>query len=372
MTPQFSGKLGVIQRVLPEYRAPFFTSLAKSCTGGLSLAFGEPRAVENIRTTMKVDNVALVKTNNLHFLNGQLYLCYQQGLENWLEAYQPDALIVEANPRYLSTPKAIQWMHSLNRPVLGWGLGISTSTSLLTRQRRHFLNQFDGLIAYSQKGAQEYAKTGFNPQSIFVAYNAVTHKPKQPLPQKNDSIQGAPIVLFVGRLQERKRVDDLIRACAKIPCQFKPELWVIGEGPVKSSLENLASQIFPNTRFFGALFGDELASKFLKADLFVLPGTGGLAIQQAMSYGLPIIVARGDGTQNDLVRPTNGWQISPNNVDELVQTMITALSNPLELQNKGIESYRIVSEEINIENMVSVFIQAIQHAQEKFATRQVL
>ena len=42
---------------------------------------------------------------------------------------------------------------------------------------------------------------------------------------------------------------------------------------------------------------------FAGADLFVLPGTGGLAVQEAMSYALPVIVAKGDGTQEDLVRP---------------------------------------------------------------------
>jgi len=37
--------------------------------------------------------------------------------------FRPDALIMEANPRYLSTASAVKWMHKQNRPVIGWGLG---------------------------------------------------------------------------------------------------------------------------------------------------------------------------------------------------------------------------------------------------------
>ena len=60
---------------------------------------------------------------NIHLFGGSLYLCYQRGLIDWLEEWNPDALIVEANPRYLSTPSAVKWMHKQDRPVIGWGLG---------------------------------------------------------------------------------------------------------------------------------------------------------------------------------------------------------------------------------------------------------
>ncbi len=95
------------------------------------------------------------------------------------------------------------------------------------------------------------------------------------------------------------------------------------------------------------------------ADLFVLPGTGGLAVQQAMSFGLPVIVAQGDGTQDDLVRPSNGWTIPPNDLAALQSSLNTALDDVISLRKKGAESYRIVSQEINLERMVSVFMQAI-------------
>ncbi|KXK12949.1 MAG: putative glycosyltransferase [Chloroflexi bacterium OLB14] len=163
--------------------------------------------------------------------------------------------------------------------------------------------------------------------------------------------------MFVGRLQARKRIDSLIRACAEI--ESKPKLVIVGDGPEKESLISLAKEIYSSTEFIGAKHGVELKAYFEKADLFVLPGTGGLAVQEAMSYGLPVIVAKGDGTQDDLVREKNGWQIEPENYEALVFTIKEALSDVKRLRTMGQESFRIVSEEINIQKMAEVFIEAL-------------
>ena len=78
-----------------------------------------------------------------------------------------------------------------------------------------------------------------------------------------------------------------------------------------------------------------------------------------MSYGLPVIVAQGDGTQDDLVRKGNGWQIPPDDFNALLSTMRDALSDVARLRKMGQESYRIVKEEINIEKMVETFVTAL-------------
>jgi hypothetical protein len=118
----FPGRLALQQRVLPGYRAPFFDLLARSCDGGLSLFAGEPRPVESIAGG-ELHVAARARAENVHLFTGALYLCTQRGLIEWLESWNPDALIVEANPRYLSTPAALRWMHGRDRPVLGWELG---------------------------------------------------------------------------------------------------------------------------------------------------------------------------------------------------------------------------------------------------------
>ncbi len=282
---------------------------------------------------------------------------------DWLKDCQPDALIVEANPRYLATSSAVKWMHSQGKPVIGWGLGSPPPSGWFAGPRRlarlRFLRQFDALISYSARGAEQYALLGYPADRIFVAPNATAPAPTFPMPVRTDGFGERPVVLYVGRLQARKRLDDLIRACAALPESLQPKLVIVGDGPERERLVSLAGLTYPSTEFAGAKFGADLTPYFTAADLFVLPGTGGLAVQEAMSYGLPVIVARGDGTQDDLVRPGNGWQIPNEDYPALLSAQQEALSGPARLRRMGAESYRIVREEINIEKMVGVFVEAL-------------
>ncbi|GAB1470328.1 hypothetical protein MASR2M66_12050 [Chloroflexota bacterium] len=350
---KFNGKLGLQQRVLPSYRVPFFDLLASHCES-MSLFAGQARPEEMITggTTQLAHHV---EAQNVHLFGGAFYLCYQKNLIRWLEDWNPDALIMEANPRYLASPSAVSWMHARGRKVLGWGLGAPILHGIKKKRRIRFIHQFDGLLAYSQRGADEYAALGFPREKIFVAHNSVSSAPEvhDDRPKTIDRMT----ILFVGRLQARKRVNSLLRACAEM--ENKPRLIIIGDGPEREALETLAKEIYPSAEFIGAKHGAELKPYFQQADLFVLPGTGGLAVQEAMSYGLPVIVAKGDGTQDDLVRESNGWQIEPENYDALVSTMKDALSDIARLRKMGKESLRIVSEEINIEKMAEVFVKAL-------------
>ena len=354
---QYSGKLAVQQRVLPNYRAPFFDLLASACDGGMSLFTGLPRPVEGITTTDKLQVADYKLGKNIHLLGGSFYLCYQQGLIDWLEEWNPDALIMEANPRYLSSRSAIEWMHKRDRPVIGWGLGAPSVSKFREKRRIDFLSQFDAMIAYSLRGANEYADLGFPVDYLFVAHNSVSPSPTWDMPVRPLTFDVRPCILFVGRLQARKNVDLLLGACAEMESQ--PRLVIVGDGPERDALESLASEIYPSAEFVGARHGAELTPYFTGADLFVLPGTGGLAVQEAMSYGLPVIVAEGDGTQDDLVRKGNGWQIPPDDFDALVSTMKDALSDVARLRKMGEESYRVVKEEINIEKMAETFVRAL-------------
>jgi len=92
----------------------------------------------------------------------------------------------------------------------------------------------------------------------------------------------------------------------------------------------------------------------------VLPGTGGLAVQQAMAHSLPVIVGRADGTQGELVRPENGWVLPDDSQPTLTAAIRQALSDLPALRNKGLASYRIVAEEVNIESMVETFTRAVE------------
>ena len=358
-------RLGIQQRVLPDYRAAFFEALGQSMEGRLAVFGGKPLDREGIKSLSELSHAQLFWGRNYTLFDPThpFFLCWQHGLLDWLNCWQPHALIVEANPRLLANRRAIQHVHNKGGIVIGWGLGAppieGNFASLRQRERIAYLKSLDGIIAYSNKGASQYRALGIPEERVFVATNAVLPKPTTPAHHRPIPVISQLQVLFVGRLQRRKRVDLLLKACASLPKELQPLLFIIGDGPARPELERLAMEILPATMFVGDQRGESLATYFKQADLFVLPGTGGLAVQQAMSYALPVIVAQGDGTQEDLVRPQNGWLVPADDVNALQNALREALSDIRGLRKKGLESYRIVAEEVNVEKMAETFISAI-------------
>jgi glycosyltransferase involved in cell wall biosynthesis len=358
-------RLGIQQRVLPDYRAAFFEALGQSVEGRLAVFGGKPLDREGIKSLSELSHAQLFWGRNYTLFDPThpFFLCWQYGLLDWLNCWQPHALIVEANPRLLANRRAIQHVHNKGGIVIGWGLGAppieGNFASLRQRERITYLKSLDGIIAYSNKGASQYRALGIPEERVFVATNAVLPKPTTPAHHRPIPVISQLQVLFVGRLQRRKRVDLLLKACASLPKELQPLLFIIGDGPARPELERLAMEILPATMFVGDQRGESLATYFKQADLFVLPGTGGLAVQQAMSYALPVIVAQGDGTQEDLVRPQNGWLVPADDVNALQNALREALSDIRGLRKKGLESYRIVAEEVNVEKMAETFISAI-------------
>jgi glycosyltransferase involved in cell wall biosynthesis len=357
----FEGRLGLQQRVLPAYRVPFFDLLAKACRHGLSVFAGKPRGDEMIRSAAGLDVADWFWADNLHLLGGGWYLLWQRGIIRWLQSVDPEVLILEANPRYLSNRIALNWMRKRGRSTIGWALGAPAVEGLSAPLRRffrkRFLLQFDALIAYSSQGAREYKVLGFPQERIFTAYNAVAPAPAS-RPERTSFEGRKPRILFVGRLQERKRLDMLLKACSRLDEEV--ELTIVGDGPAMEQLVRQAAEFYPRAEFVGAAYGEDLQAWFEWADLFVLPGTGGLAVQRAMAAGLPVIVAEGDGTQVDMVSGDNGWLVRPNDQEQLTRTIQNALTQPHALLEMGNASYKYSAERFNIEMMVAVFIEAIQ------------
>ena len=352
---EFEGRLALQQRVLPSYRVEFFDLLASHSTEGLSLYAGKPRPNESIQTAESLSEARIWPARNTHILGGPLYLLLQRDIMDWIQDWDPQALLMEANPRYLSSRRAADWMHSKGRPVIGWGLGVGRSLV----NWKSFLKRFDALISYSSSGAEEYRVTGYPSNRVFVAPNATTGPPPDLHERK---VADTPRVLFVGRLQERKRVNLLLKACSAQ--RMKPELWIVGDGPERTDLERMAAKVYPEAKFTGAQYGKELDEIFWQADLFVLPGTGGLAVQQAMAHSLPVIVAEADGSQRDLVSSQNGWIVPPGDLQALIGALSNALERPEKLPSMGEASRKVVAERVNIELMAEIFIKVVNQARQ--------
>lgn len=325
---------------------------------------GLPRPSEGIVIADKITGAELTVATNRYLLRGPFEVWWQEGLIDWLERVQPDALVVGANARSLSNPRAIRWMRDRGRPVVGWGLGTQSMYSgVLARwrslRRSRLIRSLDGVIAYGSRGAAEYRAAGVPADRVFIAYNASTPRPATSPPFRPAVLDPSPKIVFVGRLLASKRIENLIRASASLRGVGEPETWIVGEGPARTALEEEARGRYPRVRFFGALHGRLLEQILDAADLFVLPGRGGLAVQQAMARALPVVVAEADGTQDDLVRPGNGWTVPTGDMAALAEAIQAALSDPIGLRAKGLESYRIVRDEINVDAMADAVVSAV-------------
>jgi glycosyltransferase involved in cell wall biosynthesis len=114
-----------------------------------------------------------------------------------------------------------------------------------------------------------------------------------------------PNLLFVGRLIRNKGAHTLIRAVATIPAARRPDLVLLGDGPERNGLADLAADlgISAHVRFAGFVEPSETINWYVACDVFVLPSseTWGVVVAEALSAGLPVIVADTVGSHPDLV-----------------------------------------------------------------------
>jgi glycosyltransferase involved in cell wall biosynthesis len=133
------------------------------------------------------------------------------------------------------------------------------------------------------------------------------------------------LLLYVGRLGREKRIDVLGEAVKGLE---GVRLVVVGDGPARPELEQRLNNL--PVVFTGYLKGDDLATAYASADMFVFPSdteTFGQVVQEAMASGLPVVGARSGGTL-DLVRNgVNGLLFEPGVASDLRGKLRTLVVN---------------------------------------------
>ena len=114
-------------------------------------------------------------------------------------------------------------------------------------------------------------------------------------------------------------------------------------------------------RFFGRII-DGVDAYFAAADVFVLPGLGGLAFNQAMFWRTPCIGGEADGTEDDLVMDgVTGFRFKPGDADSLRDAMQRALAmQPARRAEMGDAARRVIVERSNVNFMVQMFSRTLE------------
>jgi glycosyltransferase involved in cell wall biosynthesis len=155
-------------------------------------------------------------------------------------------------------------------------------------------------------------------------------------------------VLFAGKLIEKKQPLLLIDAFARARRDHDAWLLIAGDGPLRAECEALVARLrVPNVVFAGFLNQTELPDAYAAADMFVLPSklheTWGLVVNEAMNFGLPVVVSDKAGCAADLVRPgRNGFITAHDGPAALAHALSALMADPAMRARYGAESRRII------------------------------
>ncbi|WP_447942448.1 glycosyltransferase [Microbacterium aurum] len=135
--------------------------------------------------------------------------------------------------------------------------------------------------------------------------------------------------LFVGRLIRTKGLRDAIRALAHLP-GGAATLDVVGEGHDRAECELLVRTLGlgEQVRFHGHVAHTQVAVHYRNSDVFLFPSyreAGGIVVVEAMSYGLPLIVADRGGPAAS-VDDNCGIRVEPRDPDQYARDLAAAMS----------------------------------------------
>jgi len=160
-----------------------------------------------------------------------------------------------------------------------------------------------------------------------------------------------PVILFAGKFIPLKQIDVLIRAYSRLPRKDGepwPYLVLVGDGPVRAELEQLALQCgVPGVRFAGFQNQTELPAFFCLSTVLVLPSNlerWGLVVNEAMNCGCAAIVSHIVGCGPDLVENgVTGYRFTAGDVDGLADALHKATCDPDHARSMGEASLRRIS-----------------------------
>ncbi len=150
--------------------------------------------------------------------------------------------------------------------------------------------------------------------------------------------ENSPVVLFAGKLEAKKAPDVLLDAFLRLENR-NTHLVVVGSGPLEEKLR-ARSKDHPRVHFLGFQNQSRMPVVYRLGDVFVLPSRGpgetwGLAVNEAMACGRPVVVSSNVGCAPDLVDEANGAVVPPDNADALREALENVLSDSEQRRRMG-------------------------------------
>lgn len=220
---------------------------------------------------------------------------------------------------------------------------------LLGRMIASVIPQETTLLCVSKYSKLELLKHWGKRLKVFVVPNGV---PSPEISVEENS--SGPVVLTLGSVEAYKNpelwLEIALRFISAVPDTTAQFIWV-GEG---SQLERITKQIPPHLReqihFVGSV--DDTSDYFRRATIYIQPSkieSFGLAVAEALSYGIPCVVAD-TGGMPEVVNEKCSILVSPDDVNGYVAALTELLENNRLRSQMSINAFTRHADELSIES----------------------
>jgi glycosyltransferase involved in cell wall biosynthesis len=242
----------------------------------------------------------------------------------------------------------------------------SNRSALVTAVKRQTLSRLfrcvDRFLAIGCANRDYYLAHGVSPDRIFMMPYAVdnarlqaaaTRQRRNEVAARLGLISGRPVIVFVSKLQPRKRPWDLWHAYSRLSPngddEPTPYLIFVGDGRQRADIESAAARRRWNSvRFVGFQNLTDLPGYYAAADVLVLASEcepWGLVVNEAMNAGKAVIVSDQVGAAADLVvEGENGYVIPTGDVDALTDRLRRITNDPELARSMGRKSLLRISQ----------------------------
>lgn len=267
-----------------------------------------------------------------------------------LAEWRPDAILLFGY-KWASHLRVVRWARARGVPLLFRGdshlLGRGRPRAHVRMALRLLFSRFASFLYVGAVNREYFEAYGVPDKKLFFAPHSVNaelfncndpgHRAaSENLRAKLEIAPSAKIALFAGKFLPAKQPVELLEAFLGAD-PADTFLVFVGDGPEKDRLKAIvANPASPRgrdrVRFLPFANQSEMPSRYMLADLFVLPSRGvyetwGLAVNEAMQMGVPCLVSDRVGCQRDLVTPSEtGWVFAATEAGALRRSLSQALA----------------------------------------------
>jgi glycosyltransferase involved in cell wall biosynthesis len=199
--------------------------------------------------------------------------------------------------------------------------------SVAWRYMHWFYGQLDTVFVNSEEYRQGWINRGFDPAKLKILPRGLDTELFHPARrdpaffEKFGPLNGEVRLLYVGRISREKDLDVLAAAYRRLRGEGLPvRLFLVGHGPYSEAL----AKSLPEAFFTGYLTGNELATAYASADIFVFPSTTdtfGNVILEAQACGLPVVVSDSGGPKELVEDKANGLITKSHDVKDFARAI---------------------------------------------------